>query len=103
MSYGTSNLERYGFDSHVPAGDLPGLYGQGVASDDGIATEAAEWVNQRVESNSTKPFFLSVNFVNPHDKQFFWGGTEVTSFNTIYDNIKTSDGSIGEKPAQTYA
>lgn len=102
MSYGTSNLRRYGFDSHVPAGDLPGLYGQGVASDDGIAADAAEWVNQRVASNNIKPFFLSVNFVNPHDKQFFWGGTEVTSFNTIYESIPNSDGTTGEKPAQTY-
>jgi len=102
MSYGTSNLERYGFDSHVPAGDLIGLYGQGVASDDGIATDAAEWVNQRVASKSTKPFFLSVNFVNPHDKQWFWGGTEVTNFNTIYDLIPNIDGTTGEKPVQTY-
>jgi arylsulfatase A-like enzyme len=103
MSYRTSNLERYGFDSHVPVGDLPGLYGQGLKYDEGIAEDAAQWVQQRVASKKEKPFFLSVNFVNPHDKQFFWGGTEVTSFNTIYANIETSDGSIGEKSAQTYA
>ena len=95
MSYRTNNLERYGFDSHVPVGDLPGLYGQGLESDNGIASDAAKWIQRRVATKNQKPFFLSVNFVNPHDKQFFWGGTEVDSFNTIYKSLR-------EKSAQTY-
>jgi uncharacterized sulfatase len=95
MSYQTQNLERYGFDSHVPVGDLPGLYGQGLENDWDIAVDAAQWLRARVASKETKPFFLSVNFVNPHDKQFFWGGTEVDNFNTIYDNLS-------EQSAQKY-
>jgi uncharacterized sulfatase len=95
MSYGVENLERYGFDSHVPQGDLPGLYGQGLKYDNGIAEDAAAWVNERAETGSTKPFFLSVNFVNPHDKQFFWGGMQVEKFNKIYKTLS-------EQPAQPY-
>lgn len=95
LSYHANDLERYGFDSHVPPQDLPGFYGQGLEWDNDIAEGAASWVNERVTSNNPKPFFLSVNFVNPHDKQFFWGGTEVEDFNTIYQTLS-------EKPAQTY-
>lgn len=95
LSYHTDDLERYGFDSHVPPKDLPGFYGQGLEWDDKIAEDAASWVNERVASNNRDPFFLSVNFVNPHDKQFFWGGTEVEDFNKIYE-------ALSEKPAQTY-
>src|SRR6266850_1227779 len=95
LSYHTNDLERYGFDSHVPPQDLPGFYGQGLEWDDTIAEDAANWVNERVASNNRDPFFLSVNFVNPHDKQFFWGGTEVEDFNKIYE-------ALSEKPAQTY-
>ena len=95
LSYHTNDLERYGFESHVPPQDLPGLYGQGLEWDDTIAGDAANWVNERVASNNQDPFFLSVNFVNPHDKQFFWGGTEVDDFNTIYQTLS-------EKSAQSY-
>jgi uncharacterized sulfatase len=97
MSYGVENLERYGFESYVPRGDLPGLYGQGLKYDGGIAEDAAAWVNARVATVNKKPFFLSVNFVNPHDKQFFWGGMEVEKFNKIYATLPDS-----EKPAQPY-
>lgn len=95
LSYHADDLERYGFDSHVGPKDLPGLYGQGVEKDGDTAKGAANWVTERVASNNQKPFFLSVNFVNPHDKQFFWGGTEVVDFNKIYETLS-------EKPAQTY-
>lgn len=95
MSYHTNNLERYGFKSYIPAGDYPGFYGQGLEVDNRVADDAAQWVNERVESENTKPFFLSVNFVNPHDKQFFWGGMQVNDFNEIYDTL-------AEKPAQNY-
>jgi arylsulfatase A-like enzyme len=95
MSYHVEDLERYGFESHVQAGDLPGLYGQGLKYDNGIAEDAAAWVNERVEAGNAKPFFLSVNFVNPHDKQFFWGGMQVEKFNKIYKTLS-------EKPAQPY-
>jgi uncharacterized sulfatase len=95
LSYYTNDLDQYGFDSHVPWDDYPGFYGQGLEVDDTIAVDAAAWVNERAESENTKPFFLSVNFVNPHDKQFFWGGMEINNFNEIYT-------CLSEKPAQTY-
>jgi uncharacterized sulfatase len=95
LSYCTDDLEKYGFDSHTPPDDYPGFYGQGLEVDDTIAKDAAKWVRRRVASKNTKPFFLSFNLVNPHDKQFFWGGMQIHKFNVIYK-------SLSEKPAQTY-
>lgn len=95
MSYEADDLERYGFESHAQAEDFIGLYGQGLECDNDIAEDAAAWVNERAESGNTKPYFLSVNFVNPHDKQWFWGGMQVEKFNKIYRTLS-------EKPAQTY-
>lgn len=102
MSYQTDDLERYGFDSHVPPLDYPGLNGQGLEVDNTIAGEAAGWVNERVESQNTKPFFLSVNFVNPHDKQFFWGGMQVDKFKEVYNSIPVTPPEQPEQPAQQY-
>jgi arylsulfatase A-like enzyme len=99
LSYCTDDLERYGFDSHTPPDDYPGLNGQGLEDDDTIAGDAAGWVNERVESKNTKPFFLSVNFVNPHDKQFFWGGMQVDDFKEVYNSIPVTP---PEQPAQKY-
>jgi arylsulfatase A-like enzyme len=89
------DLEPYGFDLYtVP--DLPGLQGEGAKNDMDIATDAAAWVNERASSGSTKPFFLTVGFENPHDKQFFWGGWEVGPWKAVYH-------SAGKTPAQSYS
>jgi arylsulfatase A-like enzyme len=91
-------LEPYGFQGlSVP--DPLGMPGQGVGvtlpapppvgsvpplDDAQIATQAVTWLHQRADSGATRPFCLTVGFINPHDKQFFWGGTEATRFKAVY-------------------
>ena len=91
-------LEPYGFQGlSVP--DPLGMPGQGVGvtlpapppvgsvaplDDAQIATQAVTWLHQRASSGATRPFCLTVGFINPHDKQFFWGGTEATRFKAVY-------------------
>jgi len=100
LSYHVNDLDRYGFDSHTPAGDYVGMPGQGLDCDNTIAVDASEWLRQRVNPNNPdhdKPFFLSVNFVNPHDKQWFWGGMEADRFNDVYSQMPND-----EAPAREY-
>ena len=55
--------------------DPVGTNGQGAQDDVSvIADSAAEWL--RTEARSATPFCVTVSFVNPHDKQFFWAGSE---------------------------
>ncbi|MGA9997565.1 MAG: sulfatase-like hydrolase/transferase [Pyrinomonadaceae bacterium] len=110
MSYYTSSesapqpypdLEPYGFDLYtVP--DLPGLQGEGAKNDMDIATDAVAWVNDRASSGNTKPFFLTVGFENPHDKQFFWGGWEVEQWNSVYGSAAKNPAYENAAPAQDY-
>ena len=92
-------LNSYGFDG-MTIPDPTGLPGQGagdaqqpdaeglhVFDDNEIAQQAAIWLKSRAASNNPKPFCLTVSFVNPHDKQFFWGGTEAGKFNAVYKTI----------------
>ena len=39
-----------------------------------MAGQAVHWL--RRQKKGAKPFCLTVSLVNPHDKQFFWSGTE---------------------------
>jgi uncharacterized sulfatase len=94
-------LEPYGFEG-LTIPDPLGLPGQGVGatppapadvstvapvSDAQTAALAVGWLQARVSSGSNKPFCLTVGFVNPHDKQFFWGGTEAHQFSAIYKEL----------------
>lgn len=86
-------LENYGFDG-MTLPDPVSLPGQGWGStpaakdrpmpfgDPQIANQAVSWMQQRDPNG--KPFCLTVGFSNPHDKQYFWGGIEVSRFNGIY-------------------
>jgi arylsulfatase A-like enzyme len=82
------DLEPYGFDLYTWP-DLPGYQGQGAKSDKDIADDAAAWLAARASSGKTNPFFLTVGFENPHDKQFFWGGWEVAKWEDIYESAGT--------------
>lgn len=98
LSYDVTDLNDYGFQSHVPQGDYVGYAGQGMADDASqIATDAAAWINARYNSSppNPKPYFCPVNFINPHDKQWFWGGMQAEYYNYIY-------GTLNEKPPQNY-
>lgn len=87
-------LEPYGFEDQTRP-DPVSFPGQGWGcttptddkkkmpfGDPTIANQAVSWMQQRDPSG--KPFCLTVGFSNPHDKQFFWGGIEVSRFRSLY-------------------
>lgn len=90
-------LQDYGFQG-LTIPDPLGMPSQGLGlakpqyqggpspiGDPEIAAQAVKWLYARSkDTNNTKPFCLTVGFVNPHDKQFFWGGTQANQFNAVY-------------------
>jgi arylsulfatase A-like enzyme len=100
LSYDVADLEKYGYTSHTPNQDYVGYAGEGQATDDSPAYEAAHWINENVRKAKEKsnthpayvpqPFFLNLNFVNPHDKQWYWGGMEANDFYEVYNAVKKS-------------
>lgn len=99
LSYQVSDLEKYGYTSYTPNQDYWGYAGQGLATDDTPAWEAAHWINNHVAQSNADPFFLTVNFVNPHDKQWFWGAMQANNFYDVFRGI-TSE--IHEVPPGPY-
>lgn len=81
-------LEAYGFEGLSypdPIGyNLQGAVGEepDYPNDQSIADTAVGWLQQNAASKV--PWCLTVSFVNPHDKEFFWGGTEYTTFNNLF-------------------
>ena len=75
-------LANYGFNGFTNP-DPIGTNGQGAAEDGNIADQAVQWLqrNSKVES----PYCLTVSFVNPHDKQFFWAGSEGDTFEALFN------------------
>jgi arylsulfatase A-like enzyme len=89
-SPGQGGLGPWGFDQLVypdPIGaNLQGTYGEpgtGYLNDADISAAAVSRLRQ-LASGST-PWCLAVSFVNPHDKQFYWGGTEFQTYNQLFD------------------
>jgi len=71
-------LENYGFQGMTNP-DPVGTNGQGAADDVSvIATSAAQWL--RHKASKAAPFCVTVSFVNPHDKEFFWAGSEANRY-----------------------
>ena len=66
-------LEGYGFSDWNPVGDIAGSVLQGYHSDEYIRGEAVQWLREKGAGLNTDgtPFFLAVNFVNPHDIMYF--------------------------------
>ena len=75
-------LDEYGFDG-LTKPDVVGNNGDGYNFDADTAQEAASWLRTRKPGQT--PFCLTVSFVNPHDKQFFWAGTEADKYNALYE------------------
>lgn len=98
LSYDAADLTDYGYTSFTPNNDYVGYSGEGQATDDSPAYEAAHWINDYVRNVKSKtvsnqnyvpdPFFLTLNFVNPHDKQWFWGAMEADKFYGVYNSVK---------------
>lgn len=84
-------LEPYGFDGlngfPDPSGsNLQGAVGDhadGYYNDADIADKAVDWLGQRQIGD--QPWCLTVGFVNPHDHEFFWGGTEFKTYNNLFN------------------
>ncbi|MBP1602759.1 MAG: putative arylsulfatase (modular protein), partial [Acidobacteria bacterium] len=65
-------MEPYGFSEYQDWGDVQGGPMDGAQKDSKIADEAVEWLAKRApEVAAAKPWFMTVNFVNPHDVMFY--------------------------------
>jgi arylsulfatase A-like enzyme len=85
----TPRLEPYGFDGltyYDPTGaNLQGTYGDhehGYLNDQDIATQGVQWL--QAHHQDAAPWCLTVSFVNPHDKEFFWAGTEFQTYDGLF-------------------
>ena len=69
-------LEPYGFSEFNDWGDIDGGAWGGLKIDPVIAGQAAQWLRDRAPQVARhKPWFMAVNFVNPHDiMSFDYGG-----------------------------
>lgn len=82
-----SYLQDYGFQG-LTIPDPNGVAGQGIGQgvdssgkkligDHEIALQAIDWLSSRATSQiAENRFCLTVGFINPHDKQWFWNGPE---------------------------
>ena len=84
-----SRLEAYGFQGQTyydPTGaNLQGTYGDendGYHNDAFIAAQGAGWLLGN--GSSGPPWCLTVSFINPHDKEFYWAGTEFQTYNDLF-------------------
>lgn len=70
------DLEPYGFSDWNDWGDIDGGAWAGLRVDPVIAGQAARWLRNRAPAvPNDQPWFLAVNFVNPHDiMSFDYGG-----------------------------
>jgi len=104
-------LNNYGFSYYKsfydPTGDnLQGTYGdesRGYHNDEFAANNAIDWLNKfgNNSGSTSKPWCLTVSFVNPHDREFFPAGTEwVTYDNFLLDPTVNPQ---GLKPNNYYA
>jgi uncharacterized sulfatase len=77
-------LENYGFQGMTNP-DPIGYNGEGTDKDGPVIGDAAvNWLHQ--EAAKAAPFCLTVSFVNPHDRQFFWAGSEANTYNALFVN-----------------
>jgi arylsulfatase len=72
----TRALEPYGFFEWNDWGDIDGGAWAGLRVDPVVAGQAAKWLRDRAAAvEADRPWFMAVNFVNPHDiMSFDYGG-----------------------------
>ncbi len=69
----TDAMEPYGFSDFNPTGDHYGRTLGGYSHDTGFVGDSVNWLRAkgaRLNKEGT-PFFLAVNFINPHDVMYF--------------------------------
>jgi arylsulfatase A-like enzyme len=66
-------MQQYGFNDYVGIGDIIGLTMGGYHTDEFTTSTATRWLRAKAPklAQQGKPWFLSVNLVNPHDVMFF--------------------------------
>jgi arylsulfatase A-like enzyme len=65
-------MEPYGFSDYQEWGDAQGAPMDGLRKDPLIAADAVEWLTKRApEVAADQPWYMAVNFVNPHDIMYF--------------------------------
>ena len=70
-------LEPYGFSDFNIDGDPHGATWTGYRYDAQIASQAVQWLGTRGRNlRNEQPWFLAVNFVNPHDIMYFSTGPQ---------------------------
>jgi len=70
-------LEPYGFSDFNIDGDPHGATWTGYRYDAQIASQAAQWLHTRGKAlRGEQPWFLAVNFVNPHDIMYYSSGAD---------------------------
>jgi len=100
VSFDLKGLEPYGFEglmSYDPVGfNLQGTVGQEpkFPNDQDISNEAVKWLSDRRPTEA--PWCATVSFVNPHDQEFFWAGTEFETYNDLF-------ATEGLEPAMNYS
>jgi arylsulfatase len=68
----TEAMEPFGFSDFQEWGDAYGAPLDGLTKDPKTADEAATWLKDRSTAISeNQPWFLAVNFINPHDIMYF--------------------------------
>jgi arylsulfatase A-like enzyme len=74
----TDDMEQYGFSDFNSAGDCYGGLLDGFKYDGRTAEDAVTWLRSKGLSLSAEgsPWFLAVNFVNPHDIMYFVPGQD---------------------------
>jgi arylsulfatase len=77
----TDALEPYGFSEFNDWGDLDGGAWAGLKIDPVIAGQAVKWLRNRAPVVAQEqPWFLAVNFVNPHDVMSYdYGGRRLVA------------------------
>jgi uncharacterized sulfatase len=80
-------LAPWGFDDCL-CPDPGGTQGQGAGAN-GLALGDSDVADRAVAYFGTKragdaPFCATVSFVNPHDYEFFWGGTEPSTYEKVF-------------------
>ena len=77
----SSYLQDYGFQGFTMP-DVVGGNGDGYFYDKQIAKTATDWLKRRRAADG--PFCLTASFVNPHDKEYFWAGTEAERYDALF-------------------
>jgi len=96
-------MEPYGFSEYQDWGDVQGGPLDGALKDGKIADEAVDWLaNRATEVVAATPWFMTVNFVNPHDVMFFdTDGVETVQAKGLFPILDAPDTPLYRQRWQT--